>query len=366
MKLLVTGDYFISESAHVNLEDNLKRLFEESDYRVVNYEGPVWSDDFHILPAKSGPRLMQSTSGIQILRDLKVDALTLANNHIMDQGVDGYNKTVGMLDGFSLIGAGTWDEAYCLKVIETDGFKVGLINLCEMQFGMLADEWTQGDDVVGCAWVNHKRVNQLITESKRRVDCLVAIVHAGVEMTDVPLPEWRDRYREMIELGCDAVIAHHTHTVQGYEIYKEKPIAYSLGNFCFSDISETCGFEWHQGAMAILDISKDGIVIDIHGCRYQNGILSLVDREEWDKTINKLCSYLSDDVYMDRVNESCRRLMTDYWNLFAMGGLLGVKSITLRNVARILAGKCNRVHLLNNIRCESHRWCICRALDLES
>lgn len=59
------------------------------------------------------------------------------------------------------------------------------------------------------------------------------IAHAGLEDEDIPLPEWRERYRELIDVGCDVIIGGHTHMVQGCEIFKEKLICYSLGNFVF-------------------------------------------------------------------------------------------------------------------------------------
>lgn len=39
-------------------------------------------------------------------------------------------------------------------------------------------------------------------------------------------------YRFFVDIGADAVINHHQHCYSGYEVYKEKPIFYGLGNFC--------------------------------------------------------------------------------------------------------------------------------------
>lgn len=364
MKLLITGDFFVAYPKEVTIDDGLKMLFTDCDYRVVNYEGPVSDDNYTNLPAKSGPRLMQPAETVSLLKELSVDALTLANNHIMDQGVAGFKKTVETLKDFTLLGAGTWEEAYRMHIIVNDGLRVGLLNFSEQQFGMLSDEWTQKTDTIGCAWVNHPRVNQLILESKKQVDYLVAIVHAGVEMIDVPLPEWRDRYREMIDLGCDAVIAHHPHVVQGYETYKGKPISYSLGNFCFSKIEKNTNPEWNTGAIAVLNLSKERISFNLVGCQFDNGCLKLTDPDEWNDLCKLLCEYLG-NVYIQRVNINCKNLMSTYWNLFAMGGVFSPKAFSLKNLARIILKKYNKVHLLNNIQCESHRWCISRALTLK-
>jgi poly-gamma-glutamate capsule biosynthesis protein CapA/YwtB (metallophosphatase superfamily) len=89
---------------------------------------------------------------------------------------------------------------------------------------MLYYEWSQPFDSIGCSWINHHRFNSIIKEAKTKVDYLIAITHAGLEMVDLPLPEWRDIYREMINMGCDAIVGGHPHVPQGYEIYNGKPI----------------------------------------------------------------------------------------------------------------------------------------------
>ena len=202
-------------------------------------------------------------------------------------------------------------------------------------------------------------------ESKKQVDSLVAIVHAGVEMVDVPLPEWRDRYREVIDLGCDAIITHHPHIVQGYEIYKGKPIAYSLGNFCFQKIEQMKNPEWNEGAIAILNLDKNNITFGVLGTQFKENVLSLQNTASWNMKLELLCSYLEEDKYLLRVSEICQRLMLDYWNLFAMGGLFAPEAFTMKNLARIPLHKYDHVHFLNNLQCESHRWCISRALRVQ-
>lgn len=365
MKILITGDFFVSHPETIHLDSSIQNCFVSCDYRIVNFEGPIADNNYSNLPIKSGPRLMQPASTMDILNELKVDALTLANNHLMDQGSDGYRKTVSVLKNFELLGVGTWTEAYSIKYIEKDGIKVALLNLCEFQFGMLYDHWTQGNDVVGCAWVNHSMANKLIEEGKKHADYLVAIIHAGVEMIDVPLPEWRDRYREMIDLGCDVVVAHHPHIVQGYEIYKGSPIVYSLGNFCFSGGVVPSTEEWNIGALAILSIQAGELSLELKGCQLNNNLLSLIDEKIWKNKIDNLKQYLDDRNYLQRVDENCKRLMKDYLDLFALGGLFSPHNFSFKNLARVILRKYSSEHFLNNMQCESHRWCITRALRNE-
>lgn len=361
MKIAIAGDYFVENPEAVNVSDDVISLLASCDYRLVNFEGPIDDGKEHRI-RKSGPCLKQPSSTINILKQLGIDALTFANNHILDQGVEGFTFTKRILRDFCLVGAGNWEEAYTPAVIDIGGTKIGFLNFSEMQFGMLFDKWTQGEDAIGCAWVNHPMADELIRKTRSEVDILITIVHAGVEMIDVPLPEWRDRYRQMIDLGCDAVIAHHPHVVQGYEIYKEKPICYSLGNFCFSKSEGKENSEWYRGAIAVLSINNNKVKLDFWGCKFQNGLLQLEDREIWRRITEELCSYLDKGNYMQRVNDSCQRQMKDYWELFAMGGVIAPEAFSLKNIARFPLHKYDHVHLLNNLQCESHCWCISRVL----
>ncbi len=58
----------------------------------------------------------------------------------------------------------------------------------------------------GYAWINHNRTNEIIKKSAFECDYLLVQVHAGVEEINIPLPEWRARYKELIDLGASAVI----------------------------------------------------------------------------------------------------------------------------------------------------------------
>lgn len=363
MKLLITGDFFVNNPSEIQIDDSLVNLFSSCDYRIVNFEAPIKSLDYTELPTKSGPRLMQPVETRVLLKKLNINALTLANNHIMDYGVQGYNKTVSLLEDFCLMGAGTWNEVYAIQKISVGGIKLGFINLSEMQFGMLSDRWCQNEESIGCAWINHVCVNNIILEGRKEVDCLIAIVHAGVEMIDIPLPEWRDRYREMIDLGCDAVVAHHPHVVQGYETYKNKPIFYSLGNFCFSKLDNFASPNWNIGACVVLDITSSSFSSSFLGITFDGQKISLIDDAIWNKKVLYLNSLL-DDTYMENVNNVCLKTLPDYWQLMNMSGLIHKDKYYIKSILRWILRKYSEVHLMNVLQCESHRWAFLRALSI--
>lgn len=360
MIIAVLGDFCIFHDDVIRIDSAVIDLLSSCDYKILNYEAPLDDKKKHVVK-KSGPVLKQHPYSVKLLETLGIDALALANNHIMDEGVEGFIYTSQRLSNFQTMGVGSWKEAYKVHIIEKDGVRIGFLNFCEMQFGMLYDEWNQTNGDVGCAWVNHPKVNQLIIDSKRNVDYLIAICHAGVENIELPLPEWRTRYRELVDLGCNAVVAHHPHVVQGYEIYKGSPIFYSLGNFYFPNKGREHDELWNTGAIAILSIDQNQTDFKLYGCKNDRGMLRLIDNEEWKIKVNELCELLQSD-YVSRANKMCFSLLNQYWDLFAMGGLFNPHQMSVKNIGRVLLGRYNYIHVLNNIQCESHRWCVCRAL----
>lgn len=197
----------------------------------------------------------------------------------MDFGEKAARKTEATLGHEKCVGIGVGKEAYKPLLLEKNGIKVAILALAELQFGMVHDSFTQANDY-GCAWINHPCVNRLVRETKKKVDFLIIVAHAGLEGVDIPLPEWRERYRELIEEGCDAVIGGHTHTAQGYEIFHGKPIFYSLGNFCFQD-NLTGEESWNIGECVSLKLSKNAqIEFDIYGTQLvDSNKLMLVDEK---------------------------------------------------------------------------------------
>ena len=360
MKIFIAGDYCCQTPDKISITGQLVDDIKQCDIRILNYEAPI-EGDYSNIGLKSGPRLMQSVGTVEWLKKYGFNLIATANNHLMDYGMDAYEKTRASLKDFDLVGSGTWEEAYRMHIIENKGVKIGFLNLCELQFGVLHDSWTQSKEDIGCAWINHPMVDNLIKECKHKVDFLIAITHAGLEMADLPLPEWRDRYRQMIDLGCDAIIGGHTHTIQGYEVYNDKPIFYSLGNFCFVSKSAFHTNDWFIGSTVILEITNNQITFNYKGIELKDNQISYMDETVWKDKLTHLNNGLSED-YIEKVNEICAKKLPGYWELSAMGGLTYKKHKVFKGLLRWILHQYNEIHFLNNLQCETHRWCFARAI----
>ena len=64
-------------------------------------------------------------------------------------------------------------------------------------------------------------------------DLVIPMLHWGHEMCEAPEKSQKVLARKMIDAGADAVIGAHPHVVQTFDVYRGKPIIYSLGNFVF-------------------------------------------------------------------------------------------------------------------------------------
>src|SRR5690606_11862013 len=228
--LLFVGDIVLESQPRFSSE--LQALFEQSTICCGNVEAPLQGVGKAI--DKTGPLLTQKSAVPAWLNDLGFNLFVMANNHIYDYGEEGMLHSMQAFAGKDVIGVGDEEQAYGLLVKTIDNIRYGFLAYGENGYGAL-----NGERTLGHAWINHPRVNTDIMRYRQQVDVLIVQVHAGVEMVDVPIPEWRERYRELIDFGADVVIGHHPHVVQGMEKYKEKYICYSLGNFYFDGIANT-------------------------------------------------------------------------------------------------------------------------------
>ncbi|MBE6704030.1 MAG: CapA family protein [Ruminococcaceae bacterium] len=259
MKLIFTGDVNFRNKENITAEESRKALrqvmpyFNAADFRIVNLECPL-SDDDSAPIRKSGPNLISPKNCICFLDEGKVDAATLANNHIGDYGDQPIIDTLNLLreHGIKYSGAGAnIEEAYKAMYLEKDGIKVAIISSCENEFG-IADI-----NKYGSAGLNIKRMYAAIKREKEIADFVIVAFHGGNEQNPIPSPAQVERYRLFCDFGADAVIAGHTHCPQPAEYYNGKPIIYSMGNFFFSSFTEReANDPWFYGYMVNLEIAK--------------------------------------------------------------------------------------------------------------
>lgn len=223
----------------------LADIVSSADLSICNFEAPI--EGYGSPQPKSGIHHFQREATINGLKKQGFDLLLLANNHIMDFGQEGLAATIEAAKkvGMETLGAGmNPDSAYKPMIKELGDVTIGMINACEAQFGVI--DYFKRKSAAGYAWINHPRIDELLSRLKQKCDFVVLFAHAGLEHYNIPQKVWRERYRHFCRSGASVVIGSHPHVPQGYEKYRDSLIFYSLGNFYFDSKNykdkEDCSF----------------------------------------------------------------------------------------------------------------------------
>jgi len=212
----------------------IKEVLNESDFVIGNLECMVRGTEGEFLLRK--PRLKTEIDTLHYLNDLNIKLVTLAHNHIYDNLLDGYNKTVDFLARNQIyrIGTGyTAEEASRPLIIETNNIRFGFFNYVSLDTNPVLPE----DSPVTLNLLEKENIIDDIKHHKD-LDYIILLLHWGGKLENGLYPHYNQRKlaRSLIDEGADMIIGHHSHTLQPFERYKQKYIFYSLGNFCFADI----------------------------------------------------------------------------------------------------------------------------------
>jgi len=215
-----------------NLFDDVKNILKGADITCGNLEGTFLD--------KGGTPKRCNDSGnchsfrmptryAEYLEEAGFDFMNLANNHSGDMGEEGRESTYSTLDKYEIGFAGTLE--YPTATFEKDGVKYGFA-------GFAPNKGT-------LSIINIPKAKQIISELKKNVDIVIVVFHGGAEgisaqrvsgYEETFLGENRGNVYEfahaIIDAGADVVFGSGPHVTRAIELYKDRFIAYSLGNFC--------------------------------------------------------------------------------------------------------------------------------------
>jgi len=205
----------------------VRPLLALSPIVMANLEGPFAADAQRVdrqFSYRVKPRLAAA------LQHAGINVVALANNHLMDCDRAGVTETIDTLRGVgvSVVGAGANEIAAHEPVImDSRGLRVG----------MLAYYWNRRcaatSALPGGAMDPPDALEADIRSLRARADRVVVTFHWGIPYDRTPSEEDRAKARFAVDCGADAVLGHHPHVLQPFEIYRGRPIFYSVGNFAF-------------------------------------------------------------------------------------------------------------------------------------
>lgn len=231
MKVLFTGDLFLGgDLLGAPCQDSIKsKLYEQADFRVVNLEQAV-SDSNHI---EDKCTLYTGSQALRQLKQMKVDVVNLAHNHIQDKGLDGIGETVDLLNKEKIgnFGAGVNLREASKPINLTRN--IVLLGYCEFDKAYLKQVEVADSNKPG---VNPLRYEKILADldSLQLNKKAVLYFHWGMEHVWLPPTSDIELARKLLrDERVAAIIGMHCHRVQGVVSYKGKKAYMGLGNFLF-------------------------------------------------------------------------------------------------------------------------------------
>lgn len=251
----------------------------QGDVRFVNLEGPLTASGHESGLAEDGtpvgtPRFNAPPTVARWLKG-RVDVVSLANNHALDQGEAGLAETVEHLKAQGVAAATASTDAEW----SPRGRRMRLIAR------NLSDKWTDAEA---------SELESRVREAHATGPVLVSL-HWGRTGALLPTKEQRGLAAQLIDAGATAVLGHGPHTPQGIERRGKGVIAYSLGNLAFS-----CGCTDARDAYVLrFRIDDADAAVDVEAMPLRAGLREPPRRPEGDPGVAQLIESLSDDLGSD-------------------------------------------------------------------
>lgn len=381
MKIIIGGDFvptksnetlFCEDKIEILLGERIVRRFKQADYLIHNLEVPLTNRITSI--EKCGPCLAAKTSCIEGLKEINPYFYTLANNHILDQGVEGLNSTFHVLKeaGISFAGAGiNSNEAAKPFFVELSGVRLGIYCCCEHEFSVA------GVDKPGANLFDPLYSLDQIYAAKEQCDYLIVLHHGGKEHYRYPSPQLQKVCRRMVDKGANLVVCQHSHCVGCKEEWENGTIVYGQGNFLFDRPVNDC---WNTGLIIQLNFSDDCSQPEINYIPLSKRAEKVVEAEgpEAESILNGFfkrsrqiqCSDFVEKAY----KEFAKQMQWEYYTAFSGKK---AKNILYRIINRLSGykfvkyyigraySKNEKLVLRNFIECEAHRELLIEGLNEE-
>lgn len=241
---------------------DVKEVFAQCTGSVINLECAYPSEE----TGPKEPRVIASPEALRKVTELNPAAVCLANNHVFDCGVSGFDGLTALLEdlGLAWFGAGrSMAEAAGPVIRDIGGLTFGFLGYVD---AISTPTHVADASGAGICLYEEQAVLDGIAGLQGRCDHIVVCLHWGQEHLLVPAPGQIAAARRFIDAGARLVIGHHPHVLQGVEEYHKGLIAYSLGNFVTTETILDSGYRVPWSAESLLsciltvDLGKEGVV----------------------------------------------------------------------------------------------------------
>jgi capsule synthesis protein PGA_cap len=313
--------------------DALKVLLGTADICIANLEAVITSCRQAAVKAGSGMRADPEV--LDMLTAAGFELLNAANNHALDYGSEGLADCLRLLSARAIGVCGVEEggpQRWVTRVVNS--IKIGFLGFCDDLNTAIAIGTPRPS-----LW-SRETAAALIAAARRQVDVVIVLLHWGYEFSLHPLRRHRDEARRVVEAGAQAVICHHAHVPQGFEIWKGCPIVYGLGNgFLPMGSYLRDGHPWVDRSYALeLGLVRDGVAtMRLHplllGEDGSPAPLSGGDRRALLHGVSRMSARLSDDVFLDR----CERARLTRETVRLASAILGAAAQGVRTLEERVA-----------------------------
>lgn len=273
MSILIAGDFMqhgpqikaaLQPDSSYNYDECFARVIpviEDADVAIGNLEVTLGGK-----PYAGYPQFRAPDEYLQAIVDAGIDIVLTANNHCLDSGKHGLERTIMMMDSVGVPHIGTYIDSMERAtnypyLFEQNGIRVAVLNFTYGTNGLKVEKpniVNMMDTAVIAADLNKAK--------EMNPDVIIAIPHWGIEYQTLPSKEQRKMANWLIDKGVDHVIGGHPHVAQPMELLNDGQnfVAYSLGNV----ISNQSMPNTYGGYMVRLDFIKNDTLTMLSDCAY--------------------------------------------------------------------------------------------------
>lgn len=248
----------------------VRDIFLASDYTIGNLETVICGAEAGVTERNQEglPRINAPFEFADALAHAGIDCLVTANNHSMDLGVTGVEKTIRALDERGLAHTGTaLSEDTRLLAVEVNGIKLGILSYTQMLNRGVPSIPKDMPYLVNVKPTREIIHNDIRALRKGGAEFILVFIHWGKE-NEYELTDYQaDMAEAIVSFGADAVIGSHPHILQSAVMLRgangrRVPVFYSMGNFLSSMTGEG---------------NRDSIILKLHITKNIEGRVSLAN-----------------------------------------------------------------------------------------
>lgn len=204
-------------------------LLQSTTFNIINLETAL-TKSMNKVPKVFNYKSDPNNAACLTVANIKI--VNLANNHSLDFNVQGLKETLETLkkNNIFFVGAGiNKEEAEKPVVISIENLTIGIIGCTDNEPSWAATQNKPGVNYISLE--NVQALKQQIKNLKSKVDFIIVTIHWGPNWPLEPSEQMKSFAHEIINAGADIIHGHSAHITLGIEMYKERLIIYSAGDF---------------------------------------------------------------------------------------------------------------------------------------